>query len=592
MKLILLLLFFGDLFQVLSQEHKTDSLLLELQHLQDDAKKAQIYDNLFFLFVHKDNSKALMYLDSAIVCAYNACDDQALGKFYNNKGAFLSQSGKAILAMQSLKDAMKYAEQAGDSITLLSIYGNVGGIYMNREENSKAKYYMEKILNSVDKTKDKITFLTTLNNLAMLLGRENKHEEGLNVLKEALELEEGETDLKATLLNNVGLAYFKLGQINKAMDYYNKALHLNTKLGNQYQLVNTYLNISQLQLEIKAYSAVIESAKAALQFAESEEYLEDIALANRLIATAYKEMGDQVLSLQYLEAHIEALNRFNDDLYSSEIAQLQEAFNAELKEQEILFLRQNQDILAVLINKKSFQLMTGGILIILLLILLSMVYHFFKTKEKAAKALETKNQKIETLIKELHHRVKNNLQLINSLLSLQYSRTDDTETKQTLKEGQARLEAMALIHKNLSIDADISGLDMEEYLENLTQNLTRSYGYPATSVYLDINLSNPIFDIDQAVPLGLIVNELVSNAFKYAFESNASANLLLSLQEENHIAIFLIKDNGVGLPNQQNIAQSSTFGLKLVSMLAQQLNAKMNIEVDNGTSFTLIFHKK
>jgi two-component system, sensor histidine kinase PdtaS len=586
------LLLFTIHFQVICQAQSTDSLLLELHKLHDDATKAKVCDQLFFEYVLKDNAQALRYLDSAISFAHKACDDNALGKFYNNKGAFLSLTGKSILAMQSLNEAMKYAEFAGDFITLLNIYGNVGNIYINRKENEKARFYFEKILASVDKTKDKDTYLTTLNNLAMIYGREKQHEEGLKILQMALELVEEETALQATMMNNIGFAHFKLGKYEKAMEYHEKAIALNKKLGNQYQLLASYLSVSELHLETKSFAKVIEAAKAALQIAEAEDYLEEIASANRFIANAYKETGEQTLALQFLEAHIKALNRFNDQLYSNEIAQLQEAFDVGIKEQEILNLRQNQDILAVLINRKSIQLMTGTVLIILLLILLGMGYHFFKTKEKVALALEKKNLKIETLIKELHHRVKNNLQLVNSLLSLQYSRTEDTETKQTLKEGQARLEAMALIHKNLSIDDDISGLNMQVYLESLTQNLTKSYGFPAESVQLSINLSNSVFDIDQAIPLGLIVNELISNAYKYAFANKDAAKLWLTLNEEKNLISFLIQDNGIGLADHDKIAQSQTFGLKLVTMLANQLNAQISIEVDNGTCFKLLFFKK
>ncbi len=591
MKLTYLLLFFLTNFNAFCQNPLTDSLLIELQKENDDAIKARICDKLFFQYVHKDNSQAMKFLDSAIGFAYEACDYQTLGKIFTNKGAFLSESGKPILAMQSLNEALKYAELAGDSVTLLNIYGNVGGIYLNRKENEKARFYFEKILSSFDKTKDTLTYVVTLNNLAILHGREKQHEEALKYLKEAIKLEDGETDFKATLYDNLGMAYFGLNQLNKAMEFYEKALLLNTQLGNQFQLLHTYLNISKLQMEKKEIAEAIQSAKAALQIAEKEDYLEDIATAHREIANAYKELGNEALSLLHLEAHIAALTLSNDDLYSSEIAQLQEAFDLAIKEQEILALRQNQDILSVLIDKKSIQLMTMGMLIILLLMLLGLVYHFYKAKEKAAKALEYKNRKIETLIKELHHRVKNNLQLVNSLLNIQYSRTEDTETKQTIKEGQARLEAMALIHKNFSIDDNISGLNMQRYLKSLTRNLTASYGFPSDTVQLDVNLSNPIFNIDQAVPLGLIVNELVSNAFKYAFQKINSAKIWLELFEEKNLITLLIKDNGTGIQNHEHLSQSNTFGLKLVNMLAHQLNAKLIVEVDKGTSFKLIFIK-
>jgi two-component system, sensor histidine kinase PdtaS len=564
-----------------------DSLKLELKQPHQDSLKAVIYNKIFLKLAYKDNYQAMAYLDTAIVLAKKMDDKKSLGRYYNNKGVIERAMGKALLAMDSYNEALEYAESVGDSTTLLNIYGNVGGIYMYRKENVKANLYMDKILGLVDKEKDWLTYTKTLNNKAILLGREQKFQEKLTFLKEALALTNKSEypDEYSNLLHNMGDAYYKLGNSQAANEMYRSALELNRETGNTYQEIMNHLNLGELQLSQNKFDEAINSGIKAMQLAEEAEYFDDKGLAHLLLSNGYKGQGDLKQALYHLEAHIKSQQEVAEQMYSNEIAQLQEIFDVTRKEQEILNLRQNEALQTAALSKKNTQLIMGGIVMAMLFVLLILSLHLIRVKSETALAMEKKNIRIETLIRELHHRVKNNLQIVKSLLSLQFNRTIDPETKQAIKEGLNRLEAMAMVHNNLYLDAEVSGLNMEDYLVVLTKSLAASYGFPSETIQHNIDLKNPVFDLDKAVPVGLIVNELVSNAFKYAYESKDLARLLVEIKEKDNKFFFRIKDNGKGIPDGISPSQTQTFGFKLVSLLIEQLHSNLEFIVHEGTEF-------
>ncbi|MBU2913932.1 histidine kinase dimerization/phosphoacceptor domain -containing protein [Reichenbachiella agariperforans] len=204
-------------------------------------------------------------------------------------------------------------------------------------------------------------------------------------------------------------------------------------------------------------------------------------------------------------------------------------------------------------------------------------------KETIEKALVER----ESLLKEIHHRVKNNLQIIASLLYLQSGKFEDEDFKKVLEEGQGRVRSMALIHQKLYENDDLKSIPFGEYLQELVGEIRASFGMK--NVQLNIEADNVFFDVDTAVPLGLIVNEIATNAFKYAFDEKGTGSFSIFLSKENGTYILNIKDDGKGLPSEIDIRKTKSLGLRLVRMLSQQLEGEFNFETHNGTSFKLEF---
>ena len=206
----------------------------------------------------------------------------------------------------------------------------------------------------------------------------------------------------------------------------------------------------------------------------------------------------------------------------------------------------------------------------------------------------------EILLQEVHHRVKNNLQVISSLMSLQKSFVDDPKLIQILEESQSRIATMSYIHESLYRHTDFSSISFAEYLERLSTNLISSYSTPDCDVKLETKLENVFLALDQAIPSGLIVNELVSNALKHAFIGKKEGSITLSISktpykedaDKEKIEIE-VSDNGVGLPDNFNLKKNDSLGLYLIQALAEQLNAELVIKSTKqgveGSSFLIRF---
>jgi len=194
----------------------------------------------------------------------------------------------------------------------------------------------------------------------------------------------------------------------------------------------------------------------------------------------------------------------------------------------------------------------------------------------------------EVLLQEIHHRVKNNLQVISSLLKFQTDKITDQQMLDLFNESQHRVRSMALVHEKLYQTHDFAQIDFAEYLKSLAAYLYRSYAGSTTNVKLETQSEPVLVKIEQAVPLGLIVNELISNALKYAFPGGSSGLIQLNLQRAADKQLCLtIRDDGIGLPSVVDIHQPDSLGLWLVSMLAKQVHGKIELDRSQGTTFVL-----
>lgn len=196
----------------------------------------------------------------------------------------------------------------------------------------------------------------------------------------------------------------------------------------------------------------------------------------------------------------------------------------------------------------------------------------------------------EVLLKEVHHRVKNNLQIVSGLLQLQVQNIKDPELIKTLRDSQNRIESISMVHKNLYTSTNIGKINIAEYIENLVNSILISYHITSEKVILETNISSVSLNIDQAIACGLIINELMSNSLKYAFNQQEKGILIISLTHIDHHIKMIIQDNGIGLPSDLDWKNTDSLGLSLVHDLAtEQLEGEIRVERSNGTLFQIIF---
>jgi PAS domain S-box-containing protein len=204
----------------------------------------------------------------------------------------------------------------------------------------------------------------------------------------------------------------------------------------------------------------------------------------------------------------------------------------------------------------------------------------------------------ETLLKEIHHRVKNNLQIISSLLNLPLRKIQDPQAVEIFKESQNRVKTMAFIHEQLYQSQDLSRIDFAKYVQNLTANLVSSFGFRAGGVQFTVEIEQIFLEINTAIPLALIINELISNCLKYAFPSTEEDPESALFQPEIRVSlqyikekeyVLIVRDNGVSFPQGWDIEQSPSLGLRLIRALTVQINGGFEIHSNQGTEFVLRF---
>lgn len=211
------------------------------------------------------------------------------------------------------------------------------------------------------------------------------------------------------------------------------------------------------------------------------------------------------------------------------------------------------------------------------------------SKKKATDQLIKSINEKDLLLKEIHHRVKNNIQIISSLLNLQKQHVDSDEFVNILTESQNRIKSMAMIHEKLYHSGDLTRINFAEYIETLVSDLYISYAISARQVTPVINVENVRFNIETAVPCGLIITELVSNSLKHAFPSDKKGTLTVALKTRTEWNELVISDDGVGFPEKFNLEDSKTLGLQLVNILLKQLDGKITLNQNHGTRFKIVF---
>ncbi len=202
-------------------------------------------------------------------------------------------------------------------------------------------------------------------------------------------------------------------------------------------------------------------------------------------------------------------------------------------------------------------------------------------RKRAEDRIKASLREKEVLLQEIHHRVKNNLQIISSLINLQSRYIKDKESLEMFKESRDRILSMALVHEKLYQSEDLARIDFADYIKSITRHLFHTYSVDTNTVRLNINCADVLLSIDKAIPCGLITNELVSNSLKHAFPDNRRGEVSINLHtDKDNRLTLIVSDTGIGLPEDMDITNIKTLGLRLVSELTRQLKGDLEIERD------------
>ena len=326
---------------------------------------------------------------------------------------------------------------------------------------------------------------------------------------------------------------------------------------------------------------------------QNEKKIKEIALLTSKQALYDKEIAllnssKELVALQLLKETEKRTalaweNQLMDSIVNSEKAaslsatrerEKEAALNAALGRENNLRtneLIKEKKIRSILITGVSLLLLAGGVIL----------FQYRRQRTKSA-VIQKQADDLQVLMKEIHHRVKNNLQVISSLLDLQSMTIADNQASEAVKEGKNRVQSMALIHQNLYSEGNIKGIRTKEYISNLLQSLCDSYNISNDKVRVNTQIDDLNLDVDTMIPLGLVLNELVSNSLKYAFKDGQQGELSIVLKEQPEHLLLKVSDNGIGYPDGMNLKEGKSFGMKMIRAFAQKLKAKLDMYNNNG----------
>jgi len=396
---------------------------------------------------------------------------------------------------------------------------------------------------------------------------------------------------KGRVLNHIAYNYNNLKEYKKAIDYAEKALAIfqdgdPVRYGEVLQhLGNAYMGLGQTP---KANTYFTEASKLYLKMIEKEKSVDDnrskelIGAYYLLLSDLAYDLGDFKESLEHHKLHVAYKDSVSAETNIKISERLEFAKQTAEKNTEISYL-------ALENSKQRSQRQSLIIGLIFISILLAVLFNRFRLKQRAYKIIKEKNEENTLLMREIHHRVKNNLQIILSLLRAQISNHDENKELQTaLIESQHKIQSMALIHQNLYQGDNFTKVHVNSYIRELVDNLQKSF---SKVLKFEMDIDHKEIEIELAIPLGLIVNELITNCFKYAFSDHEknSNNVKISFKQTDQPRKFqlLIKDNGKGLPENFDLNVSSSFGMQLVHGLVDQLQGKIKILQEKGTAFEI-----
>jgi PAS domain S-box-containing protein len=273
-------------------------------------------------------------------------------------------------------------------------------------------------------------------------------------------------------------------------------------------------------------------------------------------------------------------------------------------EDKVEFVRQNEEANAKLINFQwEGRVCVGGKIIWVHLeslprpigngdVIWTGILYDISEQKQTEKKIQASLLEKETMLKEIHHRVKNNLQVISSLLSLQSSHLQDEKAKEALEESMGRLETMASIHTQLYQSQDLARVDFTKFIQELIGNIRQSYGRAQSPIEIHVDAGEISLGIDNSIPCGLILNELIANALKHAFPEGKEGEIKIEMRLEDNQVVLTVQDNGIGFSESIDFTNVKSLGLDMVNTLVRQMHGKIDMLVDGGTTWTITFTLK
>lgn len=511
-------------------------------------------------------------------------------------GKTLINFSNALIALGDHEEAIKRlstAEILFENLKLIGYRGvclyNVGNIYLDMQEHTKALQYYDKAKQFFFEANDIYRYNVIDNNRGSALVGLGKYDEAERIYEALLKINDFDKRSRAYNYTGLGDVNFFKGDFEKAIHFYQKGYALEKELGTTKEIAITCQFMGDAYIQLGKYDLAQDKLEEGYElskangFLSEQAHIKELLLVNNLKANhlqAYAESLDELLILRD--------SNYNNEKISS-INEIETKYRVKEQLTENRLLKTEKELQASTIQQQRFTILGTIVGVLLLTVLSFLFYKQSKERKKHNQLLIEKNENIESLHKELSHRVKNNLAFISTLLQMQGRRLESGEAKQAIKEGEARVEAMSILHNKLYLKNDDSSIILKDYFHDLCLNLQQTYPYSGKRPTIQQDIDDLQIDGESAIRLGLIVNELVTNSFKYAFKEQPNPQIDIQVHSKEDKYEFTYQDNGRGFPNEPNKSKAKSLGLKLIQLLAKQLKGTVSLQNNEGVLCKMIF---
>ncbi|MBS1619952.1 MAG: tetratricopeptide repeat protein [Bacteroidetes bacterium] len=501
-------------------------------------------------------------------------------------------------SLQYYLEGLRVAEQSQNDRMIATISNNIASVYdaLERDPMLTIRYYQRAaaVVRSMKNWGFAELIAANIASEYHRAGQDDSAEIMLTVVRDMARLNGQNNYEHASSLTSMGDIYLEMGKTEDAEKCLLQAVAVMDSIKRPMNVMNGLDLLSRLYAKIGHVDLAEKYAGRLLKDATEYHAKLYIKEANKTLSDIAHQHGQDSLALRYYQEY----NRWGDSVLND--AQRQNATNMQLRAEmaqrdlEVQYqvkekTRENSNLRAIIIVAAS------GLLLLVLLILI--VVRSYRNSQRANKLLETQKEQIErqaaekeTLMLEIHHRVKNNLQIVSSLLSLQANSISDENAAAALRESHNRVRSIALIHQKLYAQEALSAIHLADYITQLCADLKLVFGAQALAVNVTVSPEDLTLDMERAIPLGVILNELITNSIKYGgiVEVGGAININVS-RDANGLCTIRYADNGVGMPVSFDLRSTRTLGMRIVNELTRQLRGTLTSQNDNGAVFTLSF---
>jgi len=466
----------------------------------------------------------------------------------------------------------------------------ISSSYDRLQDYKQALNYINQCMTIAQKEHYTDLLIESYEGLAIYESKANRYQKALELRNKVLAYYRAANDSISyhQALYNIGLLYKNMGQYARSERAFKEVRAFGEQQKSDYLVGYANLSLPYALIPQNKLDEAEACCQKALRWVETtgiekNTFLQEI---NGHLSRLWEKRGNYQKALQYYRLQTANHDSIINAERSRQVAELETRYQTREKETEIQKLgeanaRQTRQIGAAV----------AGLLI--LAVLLVALYQLYIRVRHSRQQIQQQSDQLTLMMKEIHHRVKNNLAIVSSLLYLQTTQLDDDDAIQTMRIGQQRVEAMSLIHQRLYQTDQATTIQIRDYLTELIDNVLKAFGYRHQDFDLQINISDLELDVELAMPLGLILNELVTNSLKYAYNHSRQPLLHVGLRQASEDAksdlILEVQDNGPGIDmaDWNRPGQRHSFGRHLVTLLSQQLEGTYELIKKDGTLFRL-----